>query len=80
MDPNGNRSFKYLEYASVIGVGVFQSRADFAEFFNVSYSTAKFHLEKAVALGQLVKVWGVINEQSGWLYCLPETQPRLEGL
>lgn len=75
------RGRKLFEYVNATGEGVVQSRRDYADFFGVSYGTALYHLERAVKLGYLNKQIGwVTDRQSGWLYGLPETLPRLEGM
>lgn len=75
------RGVRMFDYVRATGKGTLQSRRDYAEFFGVSYSTALYHLERAVNEGYLNKQIGwVTDRQSGWLYGLPETLPRLEGL
>jgi len=69
----------YNAWVDAIGQGEIVSRAQMAERMEASYSTANFHLERAVAAGLLNKQWGYIGKQSGWVYGSPETLPRLEG-
>ena len=71
------QAIRYMDYADRVGVGAFVSRASMAALFDVAYSTATYHLEKAVSEGLLKKVVGYIGNQTGWLYCLPETQSNL---
>lgn len=74
------RGLKYIEYAQAIEQGAIVTRQECAEHFGVSYSTARFHLDRAVEAGLLHKQYGFISEQPGWLYALPETMPRLGGM
>jgi len=74
------RGIKYIEYANALGQGEILSRDDFAELMGASYSTATYHLERAVMAGLLNKQYGFISHQPGWLYALPSTMPRLAGL
>lgn len=68
----------YMLYVDAIGVGEVLSRAEMATRMGVHYSTAKYHLERAVKEGVLHKqvVW--VGNQTGWGYGLPETLPKLK--
>jgi hypothetical protein len=74
------RGITFHLYAAKVGKGEVWSRYDFAETFNVSYSTALYHVERAVSAGILNKAYGFINHQPGWLYALPATMQRLGGV
>lgn len=79
--PDERRSITFHKYVSAIGKGEIVGRQDMADQFGVSYSTATYHLEKAVAEGLLNKQYGYLGgNQPGWLYALPATMPRLEGV
>lgn len=71
---------RYTEYVNALTEGCSASRKEFAQYFDVHPTTAITHLEKAVGAGRLHKQIGRIGNQTGWLYSLPETTPRLEGL
>lgn len=72
-----NRAARYLDYVARIGVGRLVSRLQMARMMDCSYCTAVYNLERAVREGRLHKVVGFVGNQTGWLYCLPETQERL---
>ena len=74
------RGIKFEEYVRVVGEGDILSRADFQELMAASYSTVVYHVERAVKAGLLNKQYGFISLQPGWLYALPATMPRLEGI
>lgn len=74
------RGIEFEQYPLAIGAGQILSRNDFVEVMQKSYSTVVYHLERAVKAGLLNKQYGYIVEQPGWLYALPETMPRLEGM
>lgn len=74
------RALRYLDYVDLIGVGELVSRDDVAGRMGCPYSTALYNLERAVSEGALNKMYGIINVQPGWLYALPVTMPRLEGM
>lgn len=77
----GERAITYLEYPHYFQDGVILSRRQVADRVGRSYSTAVYHLERAVSAGLLNKAWGfATTQQPGWVYALPETMPRLEGL
>lgn len=65
------------DYIRAIPPGQYVTRRQMQALFNVQYTTARFHLERAVRRGLLVKLPGYIGKQSGWLYSHPDTQPRL---
>lgn len=67
----------YMEYADKVGQGEIVSRADMAERMGVGYSTAKYHLDRAVNAGLLNRAVVWIGRQTGWGYAQPETMPRL---
>lgn len=73
------RGIRYEEYASLVGQGAILARKDFADAMGVSYTTAVYHVERAVNAGLLNKQYGYISKQPGWLYARPETLPRLVG-
>lgn len=72
-----NRAVRFLDYVDRIGAGQLVSRWGMARKMNCSYSTAVYNLERAVSEGVLRKVIGIVEGQTGWLYCLPETQRSL---
>lgn len=72
--------YRFEDYANKMKKGDIWARADFAALFGVGRSTAAYHLERAVNSGALNKQYGWCGKQSGWLYGLPATMPRLEGL
>jgi hypothetical protein len=75
------RALRYLDYVDAIGKGETVSRRDMMCRLNAAYSTAQYNLERAVSEGELHKVYGFATDtQPGWLYALPETMPKLEGL
>jgi hypothetical protein len=77
----GSRAVRFLEWVKAIGVGEVVSRQMMAERMNCNYSTARYHLERATLEGWLNKQYGYASErQPGWVYALPETMPRLEGM
>lgn len=71
------RGVTYEEYARAVGEGECYSRTMMAVKMGVSYTTAQYHLERAVAEGLLNKAYGYIGRQPGWVYALPEDMPRL---
>lgn len=71
------RAAKFLDYVDRVGRGEIVSRGDMQERMGVAYSTALYHLERAVSEGYLHKQHGFIDRQPGWLYALPETMPKL---
>lgn len=74
------RGITYELYAEALEQGEQASREDIAFLMGVSYSTATYHLERAVRAGLLNKQYGYISKQPGWLYALPSTMPRLDGI
>lgn len=80
LPPGFERGITYQAYPLLFKRGDVLSRADVADRVGRSYTTAMYHLERAVSAGMLHKVYGMIGVQPGWLYALPETMPRLEGL
>jgi Fic family protein len=78
--PGELRGITYLTYSQYFQPGDILSRRDVAERVGVSYSNAVYHLERCVSDGILHKQRGFIGRQPGWVYALPETLPRLEGL
>lgn len=68
----------YMLYVEQFGAGEVLSRVDVAERMGVHYTTARYHLERAVKNDVLHKqvVW--IGNQTGWGYALPETMPKLK--
>lgn len=69
---------RYEDYVNAFELGDAWGRADLAKRFGVSLSTARYHLERAVAVGLLHKQYGWLGRQSGWLYALPDTLPMFE--
>jgi hypothetical protein len=75
------RALRYLDYVDDLRVGEVVSRADMARRMKCAYSTAMYNLERAVSEGELHKAYGfATSKQPGWLYALPATMPRLEGM
>lgn len=75
------QGIKFEEYARAIGQGDIATRNDMAQMMGVCYSTAAYHLDRAVSAGLLNRQWGYVNDfQPGWLYARPATMPRLEGV
>lgn len=72
--------YRYIDYVDQLGAGDQMSRQWFADLFGVGVSTARYHLERAVRAGELNKAYGFLGKQSGWLYALPSTMSRLEGM
>jgi hypothetical protein len=72
-------TYRWTDYVDVFEVGDKLTRADLATHFGVGGSTARYHLERAVLAGALNKVFGWLGGQSGWIYALPGTMPRLAG-
>lgn len=68
------RGLKHIEYASAIGVGEWLARSDLAQKFGVHYTTAEYHLERAVNQGLLKRCLGWIDNKPGYLYARIETQ------
>lgn len=73
-------SFRWQDYVHMFEPGDLKSRQDLADIFGVGRSTSRYHLERAVKNGALNKMFGWTGLQSGWLYALPDTLPRLEGI
>lgn len=73
-------TYRWREYVAVFELGEKLTRQHLANHFGVGCSTARYHLDRAVAAGALNRVYGWLGKQSGWLYALPETMPRLEGM
>ena len=72
---------RYQDYVSAIGEGEVWSRQDFMEVMGKSYSTVRYHLDNAVKAGVLNCAVGDVSESKvGWLYALPTTMPRMEGM
>lgn len=69
--------FKFNDYVDEFEEGKVWGRGDLAALFCVSLGTARYHLERAVGAGLLNKQYGSLGIQSGWLYALPATMPRL---
>lgn len=79
--PEGfERGITFLTYPDLFKQGEMLSRSEIAARVGRSYSTVMYHLEKAVAYGLLNKQYGFIGKMPGWIYALPETMPRLEGM
>lgn len=75
------RGVTHERYVNAIGEGAIVSRRDVANLMGVSYTTALYHLERAVKRGLLNKRFGYASDnQPGWVYALPATMPRLEGV
>lgn len=72
--------FRWMEYVNAFKPGKVGTRADLAEHFGVGRSTARYHLDRAVEAGKLNRAYGWTGKQSGWLYALPETMPRIKGV
>lgn len=72
------RAITYERYVRAIGQGEIVSRAEMAARMKVAYTTALYHLEKAVQSGLLNRQYGYIGRQPGWIYAHPDTMPRLE--
>lgn len=72
--------FRWEDYLEMFGDKTILTRADLAKMFGVGGTTARYHLERAVDAGALNKQYGWVGGQSGWLYGLPSSMPRLEGL
>lgn len=76
-----SRAARFLDYCDAIGAGEVVNRAQMAERMGVTYSTARYNLERAVSEGALNKQYGFATDhQPGYIYALPETMPRLEGM
>lgn len=71
------RGITFEQYIDAIGAGEVVSRRQMAERMHVSYTTAQYHLDRAVAEGHLVRQHGYIGRQPGWVYARPETLPEL---
>ena len=69
--------YRWLDYVEKFEDGSIMTRKDVALLFGVGRSTARYHLERAVESGELNKQYGWTGKQSGWLYALPTTMPRL---
>lgn len=77
----GSRAARYLDYVDQIGQGEIVTRKQMAIRMNCSYSSAQYNLERAVLEKELNKQYGFASEnQPGWLYALPSTMPRMEGM
>lgn len=77
----GSRAARFFDYVRAIGKGEVVSRAMMAERMGCAYSTAHYNLERAVMEGYLNKAYGFASaQQPGWIYALPETMPRMEGV
>jgi len=75
------RGIKFEEYVGQVGQGEIVTRKEMAARMCVCYSTAMYHLDRAVAAGLLNRQYGFASDsQPGWLYALPSTMPRLEGV
>jgi hypothetical protein len=74
------RGLKFHHYAQKIPQGELWSRADFARVFGVHYTTAQYHVERAVEQGLLNRCLGWIEDKPGYLYAKPETMPNLPGV
>lgn len=72
--------FRWEDYVGHFCEGDIFTRAHMAKCFGVGGSTARYHLERAVSAGALNKQYGWAGGQSGWLYGLPESMPRFEGM
>jgi len=75
--PEFVRGITYEQYPSLFAKGEILSRRQVAERAGRRYSTALYHLERAVSAGLLIRVYGYIGTQPGWVYALPETLPML---
>lgn len=73
------RGITFEKYAAVVRSGEILTRAEIAERMCVSYSTATYHLDRAVRVGLLNRQYGYISNQPGWLYAQPDTMPRIAG-
>lgn len=80
LEITGPRGITYTEYPKLFGAGELLSREQVAGRVGRHYSTAMYHLERAVSAGLLDKVYCYIGEQPGWGYCLPGTQLPLPGV
>ena len=74
------RAITYHDYVAAIGQGEAVSRQDMAKRMQVTYSTALYHLERAVSARELYKAYGFIDRQPGWLYCKPQDAPKQESV
>jgi len=73
------RAIMFEEYAAAIKEEQIVSRSEMAEKFEVSYTTAAYHLDRAVMEGALVRQHGYASEnQPGWVYMLPETLEQMK--
>ena len=68
------RGLKFYEYVQAFGVGEWLTRADLARAFEVHYTTAEYHLDRAVGERLLKRCLGWIGDKPGYLYALPETK------
>lgn len=73
----GSRGITYEDYPTLFGEGELLSRKEVAERAGKHYSTAMYHLERAVHMGLLDRVYCYVGVQPGWGYCLPGTQLEL---
>lgn len=71
---------RWVEYVVAVGQGEIVTRTDMAQRMGVHYSTAMYHLDRAVSEGALHRAICVSNRgnQSCWGYALPETMLQLE--
>lgn len=70
----------YEMYVNAFGVGDLFTRQDFVRGNKLPYSTVVYNLECAVKAGKLNRQKRVVGTRPTWVYGLPETLPRLEGL
>ena len=76
----GSRAAAFLDYVDAIGRGGLVSRREMAERMGVSYSTARYNLDRAVAEKYLNRQYGFVTaNQPGWLYAWRDSMPKLPG-
>jgi response regulator of citrate/malate metabolism len=80
LDPTALRGITYERYVDAIGQGEIVSRSMMAERMGVSYTTAQYHLDRAVQEGELNRAYGYIGRQPGWVYAHASDMPRLKGI
>ena len=80
LEITGPRGITHEEYPKYFQKGELLSRREVADRVGRHYSTAMYHLERAVSAGLLDKVYCYIDVQPGGAYCLPGTQIPLPGL
>lgn len=68
---------RWCEYVDSFEHGDIKTRREVAQEFGVGWSTARYHLDRAVEAGFLNRQFGWTGKQTGWLYGLPCTIPKL---